>query len=682
MGERRNLREGEDVNAYLMDQFGQEGLQLDWDPNNPTPEQSANMLDAIYYGAYTADGQSQIANGDLSGVQNVAQNGLAPTQGPGQYNQFEGGYIDDTGQYHLGPSQWEHDSAWANTTSYDELMEAGNPNNARTWVKQQYMAGNLTAEEAQELENKAFEEQYGSLSYSYEVDTYGDNNTLSEIGYIQNTLTPTDYSTLSQDPANWSRSTGNSNVERVTTSNIGEGLFNAIMTGALTAGAGGALIGAGMVPGSTALGAAKGAVGGLASGAIQGDISLGEIARGAITGGAFAAGSDYLRDTLDGISSDVGGLFGEGGLIGGDKISTEGFNDFLFGSQGAAEVFDSAGNFIGYADDINKNFPVWTGVTELGWTVNEVGTEGLFNNGLINAITPILNNDLVQDGLDLITPAFMDGYDEKWKEHYELQDVTDANGNVIGRVWEFDFANASEQDIDNYNRFMAAQQTGMWRLDEQYTFTDTPRSEDSNMVGILTRPIEAGGNPYTPPSNPSNGPEEDSGDGEGSGQGSGSGGSNGLLSGGSGSSGEAVAGGSDGVGGNGSLPVNRENTFLTDLILAYEAETDPIQKQYLKDQIEYYSEDALVNGSDQTLPPASDQTLPVYDSDVLLPNTTDDQLPSSGGGAAAVAGLLGGGGSRTEEDPEWGPLYKYMKVSKWQRAREKLYEDMAKGMLS
>jgi len=148
---RRNLREGEDINAYLQEQFGQQGLDLDWDPNNPTPEQAANMLDAIYYGAY-GGGQDEIANGDLSGVQNVAQNGLAPTQGPGQYNQFEGGYIDEAGQYHLGPSQWEHDSAWAETTNYDELMEAGNPNNARTWVKQQYMAGNLTAESSRARE--------------------------------------------------------------------------------------------------------------------------------------------------------------------------------------------------------------------------------------------------------------------------------------------------------------------------------------------------------------------------------------------------------------------------------------------------------------------------------------------------------------------------------------------------
>jgi len=455
------------------------------------------------------------------------------------------------------------------------------------------------------------------------------------------------------------------------------------MTAALTAGAGGALIGAGMVPGSTALGAAKGAVGGLASGAIQGDISLGEIAKGALIGGAFAAGSDYFRDTLDGIESDVGGLFGEGGLIGGDKISTEGFNEFLFGvggpENGLQYVFDEAGQVLGRADSMDPNLVSW-GEANRGW---QVGYKmGLFNNPVTNALSPILQNDLVQDGLDYISPYLMDGYDEKWKEHYELQDVTDANGNVIGRVWEFDFANASEQDIENYNRFLAAQRTGMWRLDEQYTFTNTPRSEDSNMVGILTKPIEAGGNAYTPPSNPSEGSEEDSGDGEGNGQGAGSGGSNGLLSGGSGSSGETVAGGSDGVGGNGSLPVNTENTFLTDLILAYEAETDPIQKEYLKEQIEYYSEDALANAEGQTLPPASDQTLPVYDSDGVLPNTADDQLPSSGGGAAAVAGLLGGGGSRTEEDPEWGPLFRYMKVSKWQRAREKLYDDMAKGMLS
>ncbi len=386
---RRNLRVGEDPYAYLEEQFGQSGIQPDWDPNNPTPEQSQNMLDAIYYGAFTSDGQSQIAGGDLSGLQDVANNGLAPTQGPGQYNQFEGGYIDDAGQYHLGPSQWEHDSAWANTTNYDELMEAGNPNNARTWVKQQYMAGNLSAEEAQQLENSAFEEQYGSLSYTYEVDTYGDNNTLSEVGYIQNTLTPTDYSSLSQDPANWSRGAGNTDVERITTQNIGEGLFNAIATTALTAGVGGALAGAGLS--GTALGATKGAIGGATSGFINdGSLSFDDIALGALTGGLGGSLSnpDGVLGGFINTGSELADDALRGALLGGISGAVDGdiLEGALYGAAGGAAT-NLLSQGISYLDNA-QGTDEWDFVSGPEWDEND-----------------LMNQDFQMDALQPVVPG-------------------------------------------------------------------------------------------------------------------------------------------------------------------------------------------------------------------------------------------------------------------------------------
>ena len=312
----------------MQEQFGGP-INAGFDPNNFTPEEAANMLDAIHYGAYRA-GDEITQNGDLSTVQDIAKNGLAPTQGPGQYNQFEGGYIDDSGQYHLGPSQWEHDSAWAETTNYDELTEAGNYGDARTWVKQQYIAGNLTAEEAQKLENQAFENQFGSLSYTYQPHTFGDNNTLSAKGYISHTYTPTDYSTLSQDPANWSRGTNQHDVERVTTQDLGGQLFKAIASTALTMGAGAAL--APTLSGLSAAtsGAIKGGLGGAISGAVNGEgLDLGGIATGALTGGLGGAlnnpngmlggyintGSELADDALRGAL--VGGV---GGAVNGNAL--------------------------------------------------------------------------------------------------------------------------------------------------------------------------------------------------------------------------------------------------------------------------------------------------------------------------------------------------------------------------
>ena len=327
MTTRRNIRLGEDPAAYMQEQFGGPVIS-DFDADNWTPEQSKNLLDAIHYGAW--DDSEAVRAGDLSGVREVAQNGLLPTQGPGQYNQFEGGYTDDSGQYHLGPSEWEHDSAWAETTSYDELMDAGNPNNARTWVKQQYIAGNLTADEAQELENRAFEEQYGSLSHTYEVTNWGDGNTLSSKGYVTNTLTPTDYSTLAQDPAGWNRGTGGSDVQRVTTQDIGGQIFKIIASTALTMGAGAALAPALSGLSAAASGAVKGGLGGAISGAVNGEgLDLGGIATGALTGGLGGAlsnpngmlggyintGSDLADDAIKGAL--VGGV---GGAVKGDAL--------------------------------------------------------------------------------------------------------------------------------------------------------------------------------------------------------------------------------------------------------------------------------------------------------------------------------------------------------------------------
>jgi hypothetical protein len=370
--ERRNLRVGEDPTAYLQEQFGQSGLQLDWDPNNPTPEQSANMLDAIYYGAY-GGGQNEIANGDLSGLQNVAQNGLAPTQGPGQYNQFEGGYTDESGQYHLGPSQWEHDSAWAETTSYDELMQAGNPGDARTWVKQQYMAGNLTGEEAQELENQAFEAQFGGPTYSSSYD-WGEGNTLSSKGFVTTTYTPTDYSTLAQDPSGWSRSTNQVDVERTTTQDLGGQIFKTIMTSALTAGAGGALAGAGLS--GTALGAAKGAIGGATSGLInEGSLDPMDIAMGALTGGLGASlnNPDGMLGGLINTGSDLADDAIKGALLGavGGAVDGDILEGALYGAAGGA-----ATNLIGKGFDKltsgGSNTSEWDFASGPEWDENDL----------------------------------------------------------------------------------------------------------------------------------------------------------------------------------------------------------------------------------------------------------------------------------------------------------------------
>lgn len=418
MTTRRNIRLGEDPVAYMQEQFGGPVIS-DFDPNNWTPEQSANMLDAIHYGAYGA-GNEGIQNGDLSAIRDVAQNGLAPVQGPGQYNQFEGGYTDESGQYHLGPSQWEHDSAWAGTTNYDELTGAGNYEDARTWVKQQYISGNLTAEEAQALENQAFESQYGSLSHTYEVHNWGDGNTLSSKGYVTNTITPTDYSTLSQDPAGWSRGTNQHNVDRVTTQDLGGQIFKTIASTALTMGAGAALAPALSGLSAAASGAIKGGLGGAISGAVNGEgLDLEGIATGALTGG------------LGGSLSNPNGMLG-GYINTGSELADDAIKGALVGGVGGAIKGDALGGaLMGAGGGVVTNL-AGQGMDYLS---GDDSSEWDFVSGPEWDESDLMNQDLA---LDLLQPIDVTAVRRRLPEWAQDQADSDAFYEQYGNPQSFD----------------------------------------------------------------------------------------------------------------------------------------------------------------------------------------------------------------------------------------------------
>jgi hypothetical protein len=279
------------------------------------------------------------------------------------------------------------------------------------------------------------------------------------------------------------------------------------------------LIGAGLASGlgytGVIGGAVKGGTGALVSGALDGDISLGNVAQGALLGGAMAGAGDYFKDTLNGTAngnaSDIGGMFGESGWAGDNLVSTEGL-------QG---VVDKAGNFLGG----NMGLPVGTEVIlnadgsilgtrealgdALYGIANSAG-EGL-STGVIQPSTwssvldSAINNPATGWVLDGATKA-MNGYDDSYEENREVGVIRDSQGNLVyengsslpSTYTDYDWANMTEDQIFSKNLFDSAVESGMWNLDEQYSFTNTDRDPNSVLTGILTTPLESGGKVENP----------------------------------------------------------------------------------------------------------------------------------------------------------------------------------------
>ena len=303
--------------------------------NSLTEEQQAvvanlsnqNILDSIKAGSGGAS---------MSEIQNIAQNGLAVTQGPGSYNIYNDPTNLAQGLQGQQDGRAQHISSWGNTTDFDELVEANNLDAARTWTMNQYGQGNITAEEAQELENQAFEQQYGSLEHTVKNNSAGGpgkDNFLSGESWIETTYTPTDYENLSQTAAlNQGESHNVIEDEFVQVEGLGGQLFKQAVTGALTAGAGAAL-----APSIAGLSAgAQGAINGGLNSAIGGVVSgngldIKDIGVGALTGGVGGSlsnadgmlggfvdtGSELADDAIKGaITGGIGGAF-EGDVLGG-----------------------------------------------------------------------------------------------------------------------------------------------------------------------------------------------------------------------------------------------------------------------------------------------------------------------------------------------------------------------------
>jgi hypothetical protein len=391
----------------------------------------------------------------LSEVQNIAQNGLAVTQGPGSYNVYNDPTNLAQGLQGQQTGRAENISNWGNTTNFDELVDANNLDAARTWTMNQYGQGNITAEEAQELENQAFEQQYGSLEHTVQNNSAGGpgkDNVLSGESWVETTYTPTDYENLSQEAAlNQGESHNVIEDEFVQVEGLGGQLFKQAVTGALTAG-----IGAGLAPSIAGLSAgAQGAINGGLNSAIGGVVSgngldIKDIGVGALTGGVGGSlsnadgmlggfvdtGSNLADDAIKGaITGGIGGAL-EGDVLGGALTG---------GVSGAGMNLVEQG--IGWAGDkINGFKEDLTGPGEFdfamgeNWDLDDQLTNDM-NLDMLQEIVPggeyIEIPDSVQDALD--QQALDDYYSPPEQIQVGNQDIIDQmNENDLNAILDYE----------------------------------------------------------------------------------------------------------------------------------------------------------------------------------------------------------------------------------------------------
>ena len=437
-----------------------------------TLNNSQNLLDAIKVGSgssvYTApvdasqkDLTDKSAYTPMSVIQQVAQNGLDPTQGPGQYNMYsDAAYLNAGGglaNQQIGNAN--NVSQWAATTDYDSLMAAGSLDAARTHTMNMYATGQISAEEAQELENQAFEQHYGSLEHTYKSVENGKDNVLSGESWVQTTITPTDYSTLTPEQAFLqAESHNNIDNEFVSVEGLGGQLFKMAVTGALTAGAGAALAPsiAGLSAG--AQGAINGGLNSAIGGVVSGDgLDLKNIGVGALTGGVGGSlsnadgmlggfidtGSNIADDAIKGaITGGIGGAF-DGDVLGGALMG---------GATGAGTNLLEQG--VGWAGDkINGLKDDLTGPGEFDFAQDVMDFEGddfdqYMDQVELNALTDIIPGgeyheipDSVQEALD--QQAIDDYYSPPEQIQVGNQDIIDQmNENDLNAA--LDYENSDE----------------------------------------------------------------------------------------------------------------------------------------------------------------------------------------------------------------------------------------------
>lgn len=465
---------------------------------------------------------------------------------------------------------------------------------------------------------------------------------------------------------------------------------------AVVAGIGGGMLGTGVAGAlkltGTLSGAVKGAVGSAASqGMLTGKIDAGDVLTAGLTGGAMGAFSDYLADSANMFpDSDLGGMLGDGGFL--NKLGFD--TEYLSTSAGINAL------------DAMANNPIVSGAQKI--------------------LAPLFNSDLGQKGLDALTSAMMNGYNDEWEEKVEF----DQNGNRVGLN-----SSATKEDWQNYYRWEAAQDAGenafaagnsldgspIWRLDERYPWTTTPRDPDSNLVGILDTPLEEGGKVDQPAfiaeAEEEIESEENS---EGGKAGAGAGDKDGDGKGEDEVNADDLDDGKDDVkdtgviediasggfaqdntidgnqAGNGvgiiddtTLPISDDDSqvVINQIIEAINLETDPDVKSALEEELANY-----VNGisGDSELPvdDGGDTTLPISDGNTTLPPASDEKLPPASdqdlppsddqGGSTVGSGLLLSLAGSNGLPPLWTDLDPYTKFRTYKSERTKLIE----GMLS
>ena len=185
---------------------------------------------------------------------------------------------------------------WSNNVSFEDVFNAGNMQDARTWVAAQYGAGSIDAQQAQDLYNKAYVEEFGSLSPIYTEEQRPGGSSINGYDFITKVQTPYDFSSIDPSQASLLRG-GGADVQYDNRTEAGllstaRDIAIATAVGAATGGAG---LGLGSIS-SAGLGSAASQL------ATTGSIDPAAVLKSA----AMAGVGGYFKDLVSGATSTVG----------------------------------------------------------------------------------------------------------------------------------------------------------------------------------------------------------------------------------------------------------------------------------------------------------------------------------------------------------------------------------------
>lgn len=342
------------------------------------------------------------------------------------------GYRDATGESSYAPRpqdyqrEGDYDAALAEWYASTPIEEVSRDADMMLWVVQAYNAGDMSAAEAQEAWDAAYESRYGD--YDRDEDGNAVQNFTREDGSIRNTSTygritfgETDVSSyasyvsaVQQTNEQFTQGFGGGfrAMMQAVASNPAGALFLGVATGGITSALAGTLASTGLsVAASQAL--AHGLVNAALQGAINGEVDFTQALLAAAGGYLSAGGLEELQ-----------GMLSEGGEL------MQGFGDYL---QQAQDFIDNGLDVMSGGQEWLADTIMYGGVDALEQlvTTGSISLEDALQAGLMQGAAPAL----AEWAYNQLDDYFKDYTETKWQ-------IVDKDGNLVHEFSDYETASA------------------------------------------------------------------------------------------------------------------------------------------------------------------------------------------------------------------------------------------------